>query len=242
MIFRPGNTADLPQLHDIFVDSVWDLAWRMGLQEGERYATPQERAVAWSNWRPILEHLTATGDQFWVAEENGNPFGYARSIMRDGVRELTEFFVSPQAQTGGVGRELLARTMPLGAKRNYIIATIDLRAQARYQKLGIYQICAIFTFLRKPERLALSGELKILPITPDHLPLLANLDHAVHGHSRNEDHAWLMTHRHGFLLQRHEQPVGYGYVGHYSGPFVMLNEADYPAARNGNFWLRYSDA
>jgi hypothetical protein len=24
--------------------------------------------------------------------------------------------------------------------------------------------------------------------------------------------------------------VGYGYVGHYSGPFVMLNEADYPAA------------
>ncbi len=45
MIFRPGNAADLPQLHTIFVDSVWDLAWRIGLQEGERTATPRRGVV-----------------------------------------------------------------------------------------------------------------------------------------------------------------------------------------------------
>jgi hypothetical protein len=160
--------------------------------------------------------------------------GYARSILRDGVRELTEFFVSPHAQTGGVGRELLARAMPSGAARNYILATLDLRAQARYHKLGVYQICAVYTFLRKPERIqppnSSSGDVAIVPITPDHLPMLAELDLAIHGHRRDEDHAWLLKNRAGFLMLRQEQAVGYGYVGRYSGPFVMLHESDYPAA------------
>jgi hypothetical protein len=167
-----------------------------------------------------------------VAERAGEPVGYARSIVRDGVRELTEFFVLPQAQTGGIGRELLARAMPPGAERTYIIATIDLRAQARYHKLGAYQICAIYTFHRKPENSSLPEsrhDLTIVPIIPDHLPRLADLDLAIHGHKRDEDHVWLMKNRSGFLVCRQDRAVGYGYVGRFSGPFAMLDERDYPA-------------
>ncbi len=235
LIFRPGTAADLPHLHTIFLDSVWDLAWRIGIRDGERTPSAEERAANYLSWKPILEHLAATGDQFWVAEDGGTLLGYARTIVRDNVRELTEFFVSPQAQTRSIGRALLTRTLPADTRHIYIIGTMDQRAQALYHKMGIYQICAIFTFSRKPERLALPDNampngLTIVPVTADHIPLLAELDLAIHGYRRDQDHAWLMTTRTGLLLLRQERPVGYGYVGGYSGPFVMLDKKDYPAA------------
>lgn len=232
-LIRPGTSADLPALHNIFVDSVWDLAWRMGIQDGERFATPEERAEALQSWQPILDHLAASADQFWVAERGDELVGYARSILRDDVRELTEFFVLPQAQTDGIGAQLLAHAMPPGARRTYIIATIDLRAQARYHKLGVYQVCSVFTFQRAPEPIAppthdSHNDLVIVSITSDHLPALAQIDLAVHGHRRDEDHTWLLSTRSGFLLLRRSRPVGYGYVSFHSGPFALLDEADFP--------------
>jgi hypothetical protein len=59
---------------------------------------------------------------------------------------------------------------------------------------------------------------------------LAQLDIEVHGHRRDEDHAWLMKDRAGFLLLRRAQVVGYGYVGPLSGPFVLLDAEDYAVA------------
>lgn len=234
LTYRPGTPHDQAALHDIFVDSVWDLAWRMGIQDGARFATPEERAEDLQRWQPILDHLTTSADQFWVAERHGFAVGFARSILRDGVRELTEFFVSPTAQTAGIGRELLARAMPPGARRTYIMATVDLRAQALYHKLGVYQICAVYTFYRKLEAVttpAPTSDLTIVAITPEHIPMLAKLDQATHGFARHDEHEWLMSSRTGFLLLREQRAVGYGYVGNpYSGPFALINGADYPAA------------
>ena len=73
--------------------------------------------------------------RWWFAEDEatGEAIGYARSILRDGVRELTEFFVLPEAQGAGVGRGLLARAFPAdGARHRAIVATMDPRAIARY--------------------------------------------------------------------------------------------------------------
>lgn len=41
--------------------------------------------------RSLYRHLAETGDQFWVAERQGRIVGYARSIVRDNLRELTDF-------------------------------------------------------------------------------------------------------------------------------------------------------
>jgi GNAT superfamily N-acetyltransferase len=234
-IYRPATPRDQAALHDVFVDSVWDLVWRMGIQDGARFPTPQERAEEWQRWKPILDHLTASADQFWVAEQKGEPIGFARSILRDEVRELTEFFVSPTAQAVGIGRELLGRAMPRGARRTYIIATVDQRAQALYHKLGVYQICAVYTFHRKLESGATPttppSDLTIVPITPEHIPMLAKIDQATHGFARHDEHKWLMSTRSGFLLLRDQRAVGYGYVANpYSGPFALISRADYPAA------------
>ncbi len=238
--YRPGTLHDRAAMHDLFVDAVWDLAWRIGIQDGERIATPAERKEEMQHWLPTLDHLAATADQFWVAERAGKMVGYARSIVRDEVRELTEFFVLPQAQTVGIGRELLTLAMPPGARRTYIIATLDLRAQALYHKLGAYQICAVYTFLRTLEPVVqpanasqeiAQSDLVITPITPQELPKLAKLDQTIHGHQRPDDHLWLMSSRSGFLLLRDQSAVGYGYVGTpYSGPFALLNDADYSVA------------
>ena len=77
---------------------------------------------------------------WWIAEDEatGRAVGYARSIMRDGVRELTEFFVLPDAQSSGIGRGLLERAFPSdGARHRAIVATIDPRAIARYLRTGL---------------------------------------------------------------------------------------------------------
>ena len=233
--YRTGTSADLLPTYSLFLDSVEDLAVRLGTMSPDTRSDQAERAKDLARWRPLVEHLTATADQYWVAEHNGQLLGYARSILRDDVRELTDFFVSPQAQSDGVGRELLQRAMPRGARASYIIATQDLRAQALYHKLGHYQICAIYTFHHNIAQLAPptlpQHDLLIEPITPQYIPMLAKLDQAVHSYRRDVDHDWLMANRSGFILLRDQRAVGYGYVGQpFSGPFVMIDAADYPAA------------
>jgi GNAT superfamily N-acetyltransferase len=233
LVFRTGTADDLLAAHSLFLNSISDLVWRIGIQDSDRVPTEQERAEELARWRPLLEFLTRTADQYWIAERGGEMVGIARSVLRDGVRELTEFFVSPHAQSDGIGRELLARAMPPGARRSYIMATLDLRAQALYHKLGLYQACAVFTFFQELQHLTpppapAPNDLTIVPITLDHLPMLAKLDQATHGHRRDVDHEWLMENRSGFLLLREQRAVGYGYIGEYfSGPFVMINEADF---------------
>jgi GNAT superfamily N-acetyltransferase len=234
--FRAGTAADLIATCDVLLDALDDLKLRIGLQDKADVFTPEMRAAELQHWAPLLQHLIATADQYWIAERDGKVIGYSRSVLRDDVRELTEFFVSPTAQAAGIGRELLARAMPAGARRNYIMATIDLRAQALYHKLGLYQLCAVYTFLKptkefNPTHTRPSSELIVERLTPQHIPYLAQLDQRIHGHRRDVDHEWLIAQRAGFLLWRHQVAVGYGYVGEpFSGPFVMLDAADYPAA------------
>src|SRR3712207_7374197 len=49
-------------------------------------------AAAWELRRPLFEHLAATCEGWWLAEDDrsGELLGYARAILRDGTRELTE--------------------------------------------------------------------------------------------------------------------------------------------------------
>jgi hypothetical protein len=57
----------------------------------------------------------------------------------------------------------------------------------------------------------------------------SEIDQAVIGHRRTEDHAWLVGERQGFVYRRGRDAVGYGYVGRSSGPFALLDPADTPA-------------
>lgn len=232
LTFRRGRTDDLYDIYCIFEETLADFVKRLGSSTATSWHDPEALEKIWQQRRPLFEHLAHTAAQFWVAEHNGEPVGYARSIMRDGLCELTDFFVRPEAQSLGAGRGLISRTFPVEeARRKVIMATTDSRAQKLYMKQGVYPRFLIYYFGRDPEVTTVETDLTLEPITatPETFDLLAKIDHEIIEHRRDEDHAWLLDQREGYLYYRDSQPVGYGYVGSSNGPFALLDPADFPA-------------
>jgi GNAT superfamily N-acetyltransferase len=232
LTLRPGSIADSYTVFKIFEQSIMDLGRRLGVMTISGGQDPAVLEELWQRRRSLFEHLARTAEHFWIAENEGRAVGYARTILRDGLRELTEFFVLPGQQSAGAGRELLARAFPqAGASQRAIIATLDTRAQARYLKAGVYPHFPSTYLSRSPEPVSIPSDLTFEPIavSPANLDILGMVDMALLGHRREVDHIWLLENRQGYLYRREGQPVGYGYLGQSSGPFALWHEADFPA-------------
>ncbi|MEK6719611.1 MAG: GNAT family N-acetyltransferase [Chloroflexota bacterium] len=229
LTFRPGHPGDARAAFDVFEPTIDHLSARVG---GTGNATAGDPA-AWDRRRPLFEHLGATGDQFWFAEEDSRVVGYARSIVRGNVRELTEFFVLPDAQGGGIGRGLIERALPMDGLSRTIIATAELPAIARYLKAGIVGRFPIYAFTRAPEVVQAPTDLKREPLTMDAATLdeLALIDEPILEFRRDVDHRWLAGQRRGTAYRRAGRIVAYGYhptaVG-WGGPFAAERPADLP--------------
>ena len=155
-------------------------------------------------------------------------------MERDGTRELTEFFVHPAAQAGGIGRELLARAFRAdGVKHRSIIATTDVRAVNRYLREGLAGRLPLAGLEAVPRAVALETDLVREPIvaTERTLEALGAIDRAVLGFRRDVDHIWLATERSGWLYRRAGEAVAYGYHPvrpSWGGPYAALEAADLP--------------
>ncbi len=230
--YRRGTPADSRACFDIFEVTVDDLGRRTGGGANATSGDPNAFEIR----RPMFEHLAATADQWWVAEEDatGRAVGYARSIVRDGVRELTEFFVLPDAQSAGVGRGLLERAFPAeGARHRAIVATIDPRAIARYLRAGLDARVPMIGLEGTPRDERLATDLARQPIDPEDPPLeeLAEIDRHLLGFRRDEDHRWLASQRPGVAYRRDGSLVAYGYQPArplWGGPYASLESADLP--------------
>lgn len=230
--YRRGTLDDSKRVYNIFQAALLDLSARLNVVAITGAQDPEVRAKLWERRRPLFEHLARTAHRFWIAESDGEAIGYARSIMRSGVWELTEFFVMPKRQSAGVGRELLKRVLPDGdARHMVVIATTDVRAQVRYLKSGVYARFPLIYCWREAEEVPLDTDLEIVSARPtaETLAALRQIDRQILGHDHDEDHAWLMEQRDGYLYLRDGNVVGYGYCGHYNGPFALLQDADFPA-------------
>jgi hypothetical protein len=111
------------------------------------------------------------------------------------------------------------------------LATTDTRAQALYLKAGVYPRYPVYYFGRKPEQVTVETDLRIEPISAsrENLEVLGALDRGTIGFRRDVDQRWFISNRQGFLYVRDDRPVGYGYVGHNSGPIVLTDDRDFPA-------------
>ncbi|HXQ38922.1 MAG TPA: GNAT family N-acetyltransferase, partial [Anaerolineales bacterium] len=139
IIYREGRIEDSRSAFQVFVKSIMDYSTRMGVMAITGGNDPEVLESLWQKRKSMFEFLARTSSQFWVAERDGEIIAYARSIEHDGLQELTEFFVSPDQQSAGVGRELLSRAFPkTNARYRTIIATLDERALYRYMKAGVY--------------------------------------------------------------------------------------------------------
>jgi GNAT superfamily N-acetyltransferase len=233
VVYRRGTVDDAYTSFTIFEYSLADLMQRMGSTETTSAADPEALARMWAERRTLYEHLAQTAEHFWLAEQDGQAIGFSRSIKRDGIRQLTEFFILPDYQSAGVGKELLARAFPAdGARGRSILSSPDPSAQALYLKAGVWPSFSIYYFWRKPEKTAVESDLVFEAITdsPGELALLGELDEELVGFRRDIDHRWLLSDRAGYLYTRAGQAVGYGYLGKRNGPFGLLDNRDFPAA------------
>ena len=230
---RPGTMADNEACAAVLVQAINDLGRRNGSIDE---ASALDLAVGWPRWRSFLDHVAATAAEFWVAEDGGGTIiGYARSIDRGGVFELTEFFVRPGVQSQGLGRQLLERAFPRDrGDLRVIIATTDIRALSRYMRAGVVPRFPVATFSGQSREVALVDGLDVEPLDLDRDTDAVNaIDDVVLGHRREPDHRWFATEREGHRYLRDGRMVGYGYVARPgragNGPFVVLEASDLPA-------------
>ena len=230
--YREGNIEDSHSVFQVFVKSIMDYSERMGVMAITGGNDPGVLQSLWQKRRPMFEFLAKTASQFWVAERDGEIVAYARSVEHDGLQELTEFFVQPGQQSGGIGGGLLSRAFPkTEARYRTIIATLDERALYRYMKAGVYGRFLLKYFYRKAEKVDIKTDLKIEPLHLNiHREHIDRIDKEIIGHTRGVVHDWIATNRDGFIYRRDEKVVGYGYVGSGHGPFAVLDDNDFPAA------------
>ena len=233
IIYRKATHEDNFATFNVFLKSILDYSQRTGVQGVTGGQNPEKINKLWERRRSLWEHLSTTCDQYWVAEnEKGEIIGYARSIVRGDHRELTEFFVSPDSQSAGVGRELINRAFPNDTPHRSIIATTDFRALARYLKDGVYPYLTSFFLEKAPQPVEMETDIHFEPVddTDAALQTTGKLDSVILGHRREVDHNFLLQDRTLFLYRRNNEIVGYGYINKdYYGPFALLNAKDFPA-------------
>jgi GNAT superfamily N-acetyltransferase len=237
LAFRRGADDDNEQCYRVMLESFADLVKRMGTAWD---VNPEE---AWARNEPLYRLLGDHAAEWWVAEDaaSGELVGYARSVARDGLFELTELFVRPGRQSAGVGGRLLELAFPMDrGEVRAIIATPDLRALSRYYRAGTVARFPIVELAGAPLAGDDASGLEIIRASTDDIPALAALERAVLEFDRGPDElAWLLEQREGYLYRRDGQAVGLGFIGQFrtaplattgpivrTGPIAALEPAD----------------
>src|SRR5687767_11815310 len=160
--YRAGMIEDSHSVFQVFIQTIMDYGTRMNVVAITGGNDPEVLESLWKKRKPMFEYLATVAAQFWVAELGGEVVAYARSIEHDGMQELTEFFVLPGQQSGGVGGELLSRAFPkTEARYRTAIATLDERALYSYMKMGVYGRFPFKYFYRKAEAVQVKTDLQI---------------------------------------------------------------------------------
>jgi GNAT superfamily N-acetyltransferase len=176
---RPLQAADIDAVHDVTVQAFQDL--------NRRFGEPIEPAGPIASSRVRMGRLLATDpDGAWVAERDGRVVGCSLALMREGVWGLSLLVVAPQAQSSGVGRELLARAREYGesARGWIVLASRDPRALRSYARLGL-RLHPALAARGRPRRVAAPPEVRTG--TPADLPLTIEVDRQVRGAAHGDD-------------------------------------------------------
>lgn len=227
--YRRATLDDALACHELMWTSVTDF--------GRRQGTPLEGTAAdwWESSEPLGRLLAEQATEWWVAElpASGQLVGFARSIERDGLFELTEFFVRPDQQSRGIGRALLERAFPAGrGEVRSIIATSDVRAQVRYYAAGTTARFPLFTMGGVPAGPAPLRDVSAEPIEGARaIQAQRDIERGVLGHRRSDpEMRWLLARRQGHLYRDAERYVGFSFLGpDGSGPMAALEPSYLPA-------------
>lgn len=224
---RRATPADARPAFDVSMAAMRDLFARQG---NEWTLDPE---AFWPVLEPYLTHLATHAAEWWVAEDaaDGTMVGYARSVERGGLFELSEFFIRPDRQAAGLGRRLMERAYPLGrGDVRVIIATTDVRGLRRYYAAGTVARFAMASLGAPPQPTPSAGNLQVVRATLDDLPEIAAIEEAVFGYPRHADYPWLFAQREPYLYRRAGRAVGFAFFSESGqGPIAALEPADLQA-------------
>ena len=228
---RRATPEDAEACHRVLWESVTDLARRNAVH------LDGTAADWWATQEPLYRFLATHATEWWVAQDDGSSalIGYARSITRGDLLELTEFFVLPGRQSAGVGRALLERAFPLeGHDVRSIVATTDVRAQSRYARAGTTARFPFFSLVGEPSETSSGGEITSHVIaldSPADRAVVQDIERRVLEYPRGEEEIqWLLEDRRGYLYRRGDDAIGFAFVGeHGVGPIAALDPADMAA-------------
>jgi GNAT superfamily N-acetyltransferase len=175
---RPLEPRDIDAVHHVSVAAFEDLARRFG--------EPPEPAGPLAATRTRIGRLLAADPGgAWVAERGGEVVGCALALLREGLWGLSQLVVRPDAQSSGVGRELLQRARAYGddARGWIVLASRDPRALRSYARLGLDLHPALAA--RGRPRLVAPPEVRRGTLAD--LPLTVEVDRAVRGAAHGDD-------------------------------------------------------
>ena len=171
----------------------------------------------------VLSTLLATDDRsVIVARTGGAVVGMAAVQIQRPHAHIAFFFVHPDAQNRGVGRQLLERIGALIAAAGATVTTLassrDPKAWQRYLRFGLHPGPPQLPFraarpVFPPTPPAANGFV-IRPFTSEDVDLIANIDEVVRGADRRLRIAqWLADGSEGVVVRDHDGEVaGYGLV------------------------------
>jgi len=184
----------------------------------------------WAALESFLAHLATHAAEWWIAEDpdDGSTIGYARSIERKGLFELSELFIRPDRQSNGLSRRLIERAFPLGrGEVRLIIATTDVRGLRRYYAADTVARFTMASLAGSPRPASGGGDLEVASATFDDVTEIAAIEAAVFAYPRHDDYAWLFEQREAYLYRRAGRTVAFSFFGETGqGPIAALEPAD----------------
>lgn len=232
---RPARATDIRAAFAIFRRSIMALAHQHGIVDSPD-VTEAVLDEGWAIRGPFIEHLWQSAAENWIAEDaEGRPIGWAMSVARGDVLELTHFFVDPGTQSRGAGKALLERAMPATwAGHRSIIATQDPRALSLYLRSGVRFVTAVVDLEHPPQPVTVETDLEFeaLDASDASVAHVAAIEEVLLGHRREADTRFLLRLRPAWLARRGGQPVGFAFGDRgdeLTGPIGALDPADIPA-------------
>lgn len=184
--------------------------------------------------------LAEDPDGLWIAEEGSSLVGFGFAWMRQKFWYLAQLFVAPDAQSRGIGQDLMSRTLHWAEQRGaenraLITMAYNMASTGLYIRNGLYPREPLFRMAapaRVLEESIGTADLDVSPIEPwaKSQDWLGQIDEEVLGFRRDSHHALLIE---GFAaramrIENAGRLAGYAYIsaeGHI-GPLAIALGAD----------------
>jgi GNAT superfamily N-acetyltransferase len=213
VVVRPARAEELQRAQELVVRSINDLTERHGFGP-------------MASIRPATFQIFSLDDDprgLWVAENEGEIVGTAFSWVCGDLWFLAELFIAPNMQGGGIGSELLRRTLQhadqAAAKTKALITfTFNTVSQGLYVRHGMFPRLPVYVFSVEREKAAQHRgarlEYRSFEGSLSDLNTLAEIDLSALGVSREKHHKYLLgdSTMRGFLLYDANDCIGYTYI------------------------------